>query len=171
MRRNKTEKKNTQTHNNKPPILQCSVPSSDNCNGNENTKPADILYILIRAHRYANFVLILISFQDTDYKIDNYNISNTANQRREKTVISKHLTRQSIDKHWKKKWTLWMKNCKSAHKKMSDWFWKTICKKWVTGMTIISTKWHLTKILIEIWMVHGERKNFARLYQGRIFLF
>lgn len=55
---------------------------------------------LIRAHRYANFVLILISLQVTDYKIDNYNILNTANQRREKNIlISKHLTRQSIDKH------------------------------------------------------------------------
>lgn len=46
MKRNKTEKKHTQTHNNKPPVLQCGVPSSDNCNGNENTKPADISYIL-----------------------------------------------------------------------------------------------------------------------------
>lgn len=33
--------------------------------------------------RYAIFVLILISLQVTDYKIDNYNISN---QRREKNI-------------------------------------------------------------------------------------
>lgn len=118
---------------------------------------------LIRPHRYANFVLILISFQVTDYKIDNYNISKTANQRKGKKHWFPNIWRDSqlinIRKNERNEWTIANELKKQ---KMDDWFWETICKKWVTGFTIISTKWQLTKTLIEIWMVHGERKNFDR---------